>query len=127
MSVSRNFNDGHETQGQYFTPLANGEWEKKVERREALSEVGYNLLKQGVRNWIEQDLQWKREEIISYYIKYELIEDGYKEDENKKKWAKWKHGKNVEVTIMKINQEKQFAHFIKLDDGDWELKKVDNA
>lgn len=93
-----------------------------MNNQEALSEEEYNLLKQGVRNWIEQDLKWKREEIVSIHIEYEIIEI----DANKEQWKQWRHGRNRDVTVKRNTQEKQYQRFINLDDNEWQ-KKIDKA
>lgn len=76
----------------------------------------YDALKQGVRDWIEQDLKWKREDIVSIDIGYQII----KTDASDEEWAKWKHGRNVNVTLKSMLQEKRYQRFIRLDNGDWQ-------
>jgi hypothetical protein len=68
-----------------------------------ISELVYNNLNQGVKNWIEQDLGWKREDIFSYWVKYE--------------------GVYADVIIKRDTQEKQRQRFIRLDNGDWQKKE----
>lgn len=82
----------------------------------------YNALKPGVRNWIEEDLRWKREEISGINLENEILDDGHEEVDGKK-WAKWKIGKHVDVTIWRNKKEQQYARFIRLDTGDWQKEK----
>jgi hypothetical protein len=92
----------------------------------SVSEVGYNLLKQGVRNWIEQDLGWKREDVFSVHFQNEILRDGEVIDEKGKQWKQWKQGKHVDVTLESMSQEKQHQRFVRLDDGQWQ-KEVEVA
>jgi len=64
-----------------------------------ISELGYDLLKPGVRTWIEQDLGWKREDIMSIGIENEILDDGYTIGEDGQKWAQKKLGKHHIVTL----------------------------
>lgn len=81
-----------------------------------ISELAYNRLNQGVKNWIEQDLKWKREDIMSVDIGYQII----KIDASDEEWSKWRHGQGVNVTLKSMSQEKQSQRFVRVDNDDWQ-------
>jgi len=78
----------------------------------------YNYLKQGVKDWIEQDLGWKREDIMSVDIKYEAIKTNASDEE----WERWRRGQHVDVTLENMSQEEQHQRFVWLDDENWQKK-----
>lgn len=87
-----------------------------------ISEEAYESFPLGFKNWIEQDLKWKREDIASFYIRYETLKNGYTIGEDGKKWARHKYGNHADVTIERITQEKYIARFERLNDGSWKKK-----
>ncbi len=81
-----------------------------------LSEETFNGMPQSFKDWV-QELGWKREEIIDINMKNEVLANGYEVDENGKKWAKWKLGKHIDVTVERDTKERHFARFERLSDG----------
>jgi hypothetical protein len=85
-----------------------------------ISEESYVNLPQGVRDWIEQELQWKKENIVSFHIKYEIAEDGeIKVDGHT--WKKWKYGNGRDV-IVKNGKETKYQDFV-CENGEWKKKE----
>jgi len=87
-----------------------------------ISEEAYESFPLGFKTWIEKDLKWKREDIISFHIRYETLKDGYTIGEDGKKYAKWRYGKHADVTVANIQLEKHLARFERLNDGSWKKK-----
>lgn len=78
----------------------------------------YNALKAPVKKWIEQELQWKQDEIVSILMKY-----GSYENEDKDGFKAWKHDNNIEVVIERNTRERQTAYFARLENGNWRKKR----
>lgn len=64
-----------------------------------ISEVAYNSLPQAVRDWIVQDLKWKREDIFSYHVKY---------------------GSPILVTVSNMQGKRKQLKFVDLGNGSWQ-------
>lgn len=78
----------------------------------------FDAYPQGVRDWIEQDLKWKYEDISSLSIYNEIVENPDAKD-----WkSMWRYGNYTDVTIGGVLEVK-CQRFIRLENGDWEKEE----
>jgi hypothetical protein len=77
----------------------------------------YDGLLKEVKVWVEQDLGWKRDEIIGFHIENEVLYHGIDDKGNKLHTQ----GKHVSVTMQR-GQEAQSQEFIRGDNG-WQKIK----
>jgi hypothetical protein len=88
----------------------------KVDNQKAsISELAFNTYPQGLKDWIIE-LGWKREDIISCHVEYEMVETNASDE----KWKRWKYGNRVDVTVNNMQLKRHFARFIRLDNGQWQ-------
>lgn len=90
--------------------------------KQKYAEAYYSDFPQGFHDWIAS-LGWKLEEITDIHVHNETVRDFEAEKNSFEQWQRWKYGKHVDVTIDRDTKEKYSARFIRLDNGDWQLKE----